>query len=406
MSISKRDVSREVESVFTALAKARVRKDMDPEVLKSSQYLDKKLVQHLKLDWYNEQAVKSEARRQANQPPDWICLLLQRDRDARRAWQLLKSVQTTGWGGSASKPKPAKGQPQNPEKEAYVDSAALAESKLELQEERAAQGLSAEPTPALRSRRWTTGRPWTTYPATNQPSRESDRSTSYSYSRYTEQAERDLQLLTTDDWVVENSQPGDGIDPQAYSILGSLLNSQSLGRDPPSPPHNSTQTPAVSTANASSMTTTMTTTPLPPANPNRRILFGLLACVVMLFGTSTYCLRLHQQNRAWEAENASLRAKIIRLENSRTSTGGSLDANTTPPSCPGSQLIDTCWIKVGFGDCTKDALEDPVKPLEDALRYAWDSTAEVIGAVTDTVASDLRQVCDAMQSFGSFIFEL
>lgn len=37
-------------------------------------------------------------------------------------------------------------------------------------------------------------------------------------------------------------------------------------------------------------------------------------------------------------------------------------------------------------------LEDPVKPLEDAVRFAWDSTAEVIGAVTDTVASDLRQV--------------
>lgn len=33
-----------------------------------SQYLDKKLEAHLKLDWYNEQAVKSEARRQANQP--------------------------------------------------------------------------------------------------------------------------------------------------------------------------------------------------------------------------------------------------------------------------------------------------------------------------------------------------
>lgn len=33
--------------------------------------------------------------------------------------------------------------------EAYVDSAALAESKLELQEERAAQGLSNEPTPVF-----------------------------------------------------------------------------------------------------------------------------------------------------------------------------------------------------------------------------------------------------------------
>ena len=52
---------------------------------------------------------------------------------------------------------------------------------------------------------------------------------------------------------------------------------------------------------------------------------------------------------------------------------------------------------MGWGDCTKEVFEDPVKPLEDAARYAWDSTAEVIGAVTDTVASDLRQVrkCDA-----------
>lgn len=48
--------------------------------------------------------------------PDWICLLLQRDRDARRAWQLLKAVQTSGWGGSSAKPKPVKGQLQNPEK--------------------------------------------------------------------------------------------------------------------------------------------------------------------------------------------------------------------------------------------------------------------------------------------------
>lgn len=57
--------------------------------------------------------------------PDWICLLLQRDRDARRAWQLLKAVQTSGWGGSSSKPKPAKGQLQNPEKVRRVLSAAV-----------------------------------------------------------------------------------------------------------------------------------------------------------------------------------------------------------------------------------------------------------------------------------------
>lgn len=39
-----------------------------PTSLLNNQYLDSKLESHLKLDWYNEQAVKSEARRQANQP--------------------------------------------------------------------------------------------------------------------------------------------------------------------------------------------------------------------------------------------------------------------------------------------------------------------------------------------------
>lgn len=39
------------------------------------QYLNSKLESQLKLDWYNEQAVKSEARRQANQP---VRLLLRR----------------------------------------------------------------------------------------------------------------------------------------------------------------------------------------------------------------------------------------------------------------------------------------------------------------------------------------
>lgn len=44
------------------------------------QYLDSKLEPHLKLDWYNDQAVKSEARRQANQPvridDQWATVIL------------------------------------------------------------------------------------------------------------------------------------------------------------------------------------------------------------------------------------------------------------------------------------------------------------------------------------------
>lgn len=48
--------------------------------------------------------------------------------------------------------------------------------------------------------------------------------------------------------------------------------------------------------------------------------------------------------------------------------------------------------KMGWGACAENAVEDTVKPLEDALRVAWDSTAEVFGIVTDTVRSDMRQV--------------
>lgn len=72
----------------------------------------------------------------------------------------------------------------------------------------------------------------------------------------------------------------------------------------------------------------------------------------------------------------------------------------------GTARLSACCVKVGLGDCTKDVWEDPVKPLEDALRSvwdstaevfgaAWDSTSEVVGAVTDTVASDMRQVSES-----------
>lgn len=49
--------------------------------------------------------------------------------------------------------------------------------------------------------------------------------------------------------------------------------------------------------------------------------------------------------------------------------------------------------KMGWGDCTENVMEDySMKPFEDAFRVAWDSTAEVVGIVSDTVKSDLRQV--------------
>ncbi len=62
---------------------------------------------------------------------------------------------------------------------------------------------------------------------------------------------------------------------------------------------------------------------------------------------------------------------------------------------PLSRTLDSTFLdstKVGWGDCAEDVMNDPLKPLEEAFDYAWDSTAEVIGVVTDTVVSDIRQV--------------
>lgn len=70
-----------------------------------------------------------------------------------------------------------------------------------------------------------------------------------------------------------------------------------------------------------------------------------------------------------QAENAALRANIARLENARTSAGGSPDAYTTPSSCPGSQLIDTCWFKV----CICSALN--LRSRSDRQRYGCSGVA-------------------------------
>lgn len=59
---------------------------------------------------------------------------------------------------------------------------------------------------------------------------------------------------------------------------------------------NASQTLATTTANASTLAAAPPATPpAPPAN--RRIMFGLLAFVVMLLGTNVYS---YQQNRAWQ----------------------------------------------------------------------------------------------------------
>lgn len=58
--------------------------------------------------------------------------------------------------------------------------------------------------------------------------------------------------------------------------------------------------------------------------------------------------------------------------------------------------IELCYFsvaaKMGWGDCTESVMDDSIKPLEDAFRLAWDSTAEVLSIVTDTVKNDMQQV--------------
>ncbi|CAN0408179.1 unnamed protein product, partial [Ectocarpus sp. 13 AM-2016] len=98
-----------------------------------------------------------------------------------------------------------------------------------------------------------------------------------------------------------------------------------------------------------------------------RIVLGLLAVVVMLLGTSAYS---YNQSRAWKvqsspwevhtklskksgeeqiAETSALREKVDKLEAAARSSASKpmWSTSSSPPTCPGSQLIDTCWFKVG-----------------------------------------------------------
>ncbi|CAM9743333.1 unnamed protein product [Hapterophycus canaliculatus] len=155
---------------------------------------------------------------------------------------------------------------------------------------------------------------------------------------------------------------------------------------------------------------------------SQRVVLGLLAVVVALLGTNAYYFN---QAHAWKVHRLDCwcyegihtsrytihdtrcrHSRVAKLEKDSATPKIDVDPLATPPSCPGSQLIDTCWFKVGWGDCTKEVIEDPIKPVEDAFRLAWDSTTEVVGFVVDTIASDFREVGKAIHELGSFLFEL
>ncbi|CBJ29771.1 expressed unknown protein [Ectocarpus siliculosus] len=219
--------------------------------------------------------------------------------------------------------------------------------------------------------------------------------------------------LMGDSWVptdASEQQLDDSFHPDTFVNVGNFLSSQESSERARSTSETSSQTPPPATI-ASVSTVTHVVDPSAPltsllsgGSRAGRIVLGLLAVVVMLLGTNAYS---YNQSRAWKAETSSLREKVGKLEAAaRTSASKpTWSTSTSSTTCPGSQLIDTCWFKVGWGDCANEALEDPVKPIEDAFRFALDSASGVIGAVTETFASDMSQVCDAVRAFGSYLFE-
>lgn len=176
-------------------------------------------------------------------------------------------------------------------------------------------------------------------------------------------------------------------DPQSFINVGSLLSAQE--RRP------------------TAVSSTQTTDEAPPAaggTASRRVVFSLLAVVVVLLGTNAH---LYNSSRAWKVEQLSLQAKIADLESAGNKTCQSQVALRIPnDSCPGSDLVDTCWFKVGLGNCAKEVFVNPVEKVEDSLRFAWESTAEIIGAIGETVASDFQNMTKEIHSFASATLDL
>ncbi|CAN0428405.1 unnamed protein product [Ectocarpus sp. 8 AP-2014] len=226
-----------------------------------------------------------------------------------------------------------------------------------------------------------------------------------------------------DSWVpadASEQQLDDSFHPDTFVNVGNFLSSQESSERARSTSETSSQTPPPATV-ASVSTVTHVVDPSAPltsllsgGSRASRIVLGLLAVVVMLLGTSAYS---YNQSRAWKvqsssawrvhtklsiqswyklrlAETSALREKVDKLEAAARSSASKpmWSTSSSSPTCPGSQLIDTCWFKVGWGDCANEALEDPIKPIEDAFRFALDSASGVIGAVTETFASDMSQV--------------
>eukprot|EP00904_Undaria_pinnatifida_P003396 jgi/Undpi1/13057/HiC_scaffold_8.g02719.m1 len=172
-------------------------------------------------------------------------------------------------------------------------------------------------------------------------------------------------------------------DPQSFVNIGSLLNAQE--RRP--------------TAVSSTQTTDEAPLAADIIKAGRRVILSLLAVVVVLLGTNAF---LYSSSRAWKAEQSSLQAKIAELESAAAKTCESQVALRMPyDSCPGSDLVDTCWFKVGLGNCAKEVLVKPVERVEGAWRFAWDSTAEVIGAIGETIANDFHTMSRELHSFAS-----
>ncbi|CAN0015790.1 unnamed protein product [Ectocarpus sp. 4 AP-2014] len=219
--------------------------------------------------------------------------------------------------------------------------------------------------------------------------------------------------LIGDSWVstdASEQQLDDSFHPDTFVNVGNFLSSQESSERARSTSETSSQTPPPATiASVSTVTHVVDhsaplTSLLSGGSRAIRIFLGLLAVVVMLIGTNAYS---YHQSRGWQvhikpsertkkklAETSALREKVDKLEAAARSSASKpmWSTSSSSPTCPGSQLIDTCWFKVGWGECANEALEDPIKPIEDAFRFALDSASGVISAVTETFASDMSQV--------------
>ncbi|CAN0015509.1 unnamed protein product [Ascophyllum nodosum] len=194
-----------------------------------------------------------------------------------------------------------------------------------------------------------------------------------------------LQSESKDNWVHE------GFQPESFVQLGDYLSS--LERRATA----STQTAAINEEKEIPESNSTNENNRGPWRA-RALTWTLVAFIALLLGSNAYALNA---KLSLEAENSALQARVVEL--SRNRAGGAskqvpaCPAAVTGNSCP-NEFLDLCFFKMSLGPCATDALDDPIEHMENALRFAWESTAEVIGAIGKHVAEDFDKLGKEIQS--------